>query len=183
MTTATETSWASTRTKYSVVFGAPPQPLDDNDIAAVFRNHPFDVISELERLAQSFTAGKVHSPWRALCSKLDKIAGDHDHVNVTGELRVRQAEAWIRNAGLYCPSDGHDSPDTSRELFDALFDATSALLAGLEAELGPRMLALWRAERGRAAAAGADYLARAARNRVGKDRDPSKPFYASREAT
>jgi hypothetical protein len=139
--TAELTSWASTRTKYTAAFGSPPQPLDDNDISTVFRKHPFDVIAELERIANAYTAGRIHSPWRALASKLDKIAGDHDHVDVHAQLRVRQAEAWIRNAGLYAP--------TEAEVRHELFHSTSALLAGLEHELGDRMTELWRHEQPR----------------------------------
>lgn len=140
MTTNTLTSWAEVRAKYSATFGNPPQPMDDNDIAAVFREHPLDVITELERIAKSFTAGKLHSPWRALASKLDRISGDHDHVDITRDIRIRQAEAWIRNAGVYCLDES--------EVVDELFNS-QGLLAGLEPEFRTRMLALWRTEKPR----------------------------------
>lgn len=157
MSKNTLTSWAEVRTKYSATFGAPPTPIDDNDIGACFRQHPLDVVGELERIAKSYAAGKLHSPWRALASKLDRISGDHDHVDVTRDIRVRQAEAWIRNAGVYVVVEA--------EVVDELFNSRG-LLAGLEPDLGEHMLALWRRERPRGEASEADSLERATRLRA-----------------
>ncbi len=160
--TENELSWASTRTKYSVLFGAEPAFVDANDIGALFRKHPAAVIAELDRAAKSHAAGKLHSPWRAVHKTLDRISGDHEHVDVNSDLRVRQAESWIRNAGIYC---------TETEVVDELFSDrgggkgySGGLLRGLQDQLGERMLTLWRQEQPRGAAADAEFRARAKRN-------------------
>ncbi len=159
-----ETTWASTREKYTRIFEAPPGFTDENDIAATFRNHPHDVITELDRIAQGFANGRLHSPWRVMARKLDKIAGDHDHIDINSGLRIRQAEAWIRNAGVHCA--------TEAEIRSELFHATSALLAGLEAELGNQMITLWKAERARGEYAEQEFLERAERIRRSRVGEP-----------
>lgn len=155
-------SWASTREKYSGIFGAPPDWQADNDIGTMFRQHPLAILTELERIAKGFADGKIHTPWKLMSRSLDKISGDQAHVDITRDLRIRQAQAWIRNAGVYC---------TESEVIEELFSErgggkgyTGGLLCGLQDELGPSMIDLWRAERPRGEAAEAEFLARAARN-------------------
>jgi len=169
-----ELSWATTRAKYTALFNAPPQPLDDNDISTVFRKHPLDIIAELERIAKAYAAGKLHSPWRALAAKLDRIVGDHDHVDINSELRIRQAEAWILNAGMFAP--------TEAEVIDELFHSTSALLAGLEAQLGERMLALWRENRPRGEQTERDFEQRGEEHRISRGL-PTLEEYARRRGS
>lgn len=151
-------SWHSTREKFTRIYGAPPDWQADNDIGTMFRQHPLAVIAELERIAQGYAAGKIHTPWKLMARSLDKIAGDRDHIDVNGDLRIRQAEAWIRNAGVHCLNE--------TEIRDELFHATGALLPGLEDSLADRMITLWEHERPRGEAADSEFLARAQRNKT-----------------
>lgn len=155
------TTWAIERQKATQLFGGTtPYATDDHDIAAVFAQHPAQVLAEIARIADAYTQGKVHTPWRALHSRLERIRADAQPVSLSNDSRVRLAETWIRNAGLYCP--------TEADAADALF-SPSGLLAGQDATHGDRMRALWRTEQPRAQQSAIDLEKRAARWKQGQE--------------
>lgn len=169
-----KTSWAQEREKATRLFGdATPYEKDDAAIADAFNRHPAAVLAEIARVAQAYADGKIHTPWRALTSRLPRIEQDHHTVDLTTDLRIRQAEAFIRNAGIYCP--------TETEIRNELFHDSSALLASLEDELADRMLALWHHEQPRAHHAEADRTARAERWKQAHDRLETAPDFGTAE--
>jgi hypothetical protein len=74
-------------------------------------------------------------------------------------LKVRQAERWITNAGIFCP--------TAQEVLDELFYGPSSLLRYYRADdaLRGRMVTLWKLERPYGEQTEQEFLERAARNR------------------
>lgn len=154
------TTWAIERERATELFDATPYDADDAEIANVFNQHPAAVIAEITRIADAYQNGKIHSPWRALKSRLPRITNDARPIHLTQDLRVRQAENWIRNAGHYCPSEA--------EILDELF-SSRGLLAGQQDAFADRMLSLWRNEQARTELAAIDLETRAAQWKQGQE--------------
>lgn len=74
-------------------------------------------------------------------------------------LKIRQAEKWITNAGMFCP--------TAQEVLDELFYGPSSLLRHYRNDdaLRERMVTLWKLERPYGEQTEQEFLERAARNK------------------
>jgi hypothetical protein len=144
-------SWADVREQGRLAFGGQtPGSSLEAQLVARFEEHPGEMVAVISRLGDKFAAGRVHSPWPIVLRELDQQA---PRLRVVAdpaadlERRTRLAEAWIRNAGLYSP--------TEAELVDALFGAHGQLRAwSTHTELRARMVATWQHERRRLEQAG-----------------------------
>jgi hypothetical protein len=113
----TEYDWATIRTTAIRRLGETPNAPTEHDITEAFLENPALVVSVIEAVTAEKAAGaSMRSAWaiirhRTTTSPAEPIvATDHRE----RDLRTRQAEAWIRNAGLYI--------DLERELVSELFD-------------------------------------------------------------
>lgn len=141
MTTVTEYVWSDTYTRAVHLFdGQTPGRDLEASLVEQFERQPEAVIAAVEKLGERFAAGRVRSPWPLVLRELDQV--DRASIRADGKaeraLRVRQAEAWIRNAGLHAP--------TEAECVDELFESRQALLTPWAADdvLRQRMCSLWR---------------------------------------
>lgn len=133
--------WADTYTTAVHAFdGQTPGRELEAQIIERFEASPEAVIAAIDKLAERFQAGKVHTPWPLVLRESADV--DRTHIIADGraerERSIRQAEAWIRNAGLHCP--------TLDDIQHELFEARQALLAPWRHDelLQQRMATLWR---------------------------------------
>src|SRR5690242_12412177 len=108
----TETfQWANVRLELVNGFGDDyPTPRQEERILEAFTEHPQAVISAGRRLTERRKNGKARNPWQLLMldaetilEKAPEVKADAGHAR---EVAVRNAEAWIRNAGVYVDREG-----------------------------------------------------------------------------
>src|SRR6266536_1553319 len=144
-----EYSWAEVRERAVSAFGGgyPDAELEE-ELIEVFRGRPAFVVDAVEKVIAGVQAGRVHSPWPLLRKMLERSLVD---VVVSDErereLRTRQAEEWLRTAGMYV--------DREEEIVESLFGAYGGFggrgqslraWAGDEA-LRTHLLGVWREAR------------------------------------
>jgi hypothetical protein len=150
-------TWDDLRDEASKAFGETPGPRLEEELQRLHAQRPQHVESTIRRITQRFTEGStIRSPWAVVAHELD-----HAPQPLTSspsdtkerELRIRQAEAFIRNAGLYI--------DLERELVSELFDEGGMLHPWRTEALEQRMVELWETHRPRGETAEADAERRA----------------------
>lgn len=132
----------------------------ENALMQAYEQRPDAVTAILEKAADRYGAGKAHSPWGLVKSELEHDARranlrpvEHD---ADRETQTRLAETYIRNAGLYLP--------TELELTDDLMGDHGRLRAwAKDGTLTGRMTALWQAQQPRREQAERDATSRAER--------------------
>jgi hypothetical protein len=152
----TEYDWATIRTTAIRRLGETPNAPTEHDITEAFLENPALVVSVIEAVTAEKAAGaSMRSAWaiirhRTTTSPAEPIvATDHRE----RDLRTRQAEAWIRNAGLYI--------DLERELVSELFDEGGMLHPWRTEALEAKMADVWATHRPRGETAEADCERRA----------------------
>jgi hypothetical protein len=177
----TETfEWGAVRQKAVAGFGGEtPSAQLEQDVIQHFLEDPLLVIEEIGRVAAEMAAGRdIRSGWAILKSRLDRAAaqpGSEITAEDTGrkakverEKRIRNAERWIRNAGIHF--------DRAREVEDELFGDVGKLRAYAEDDqLRQRLLDLWRQERPRGVRTEVEAAQRAERWKAGQTRLKSEP--------
>jgi hypothetical protein len=150
-------TWDDLRDEASQAFGETPGPNLEAELQRLHAQRPQHVESTIRRITTRFTEGStIRSPWAVVAHELE-----HAPAPLTTspsdtrerDLRIRQAEAWIRNAGLYC--------DLEREMISELFDPGGMLHPWRTIALEQRMAELWNNERPRGIAAEEDAIRRA----------------------
>jgi hypothetical protein len=138
-------TWDDLRDEASAAFGETPGPRLDEELQRLHAQRPQHVESTIRRITQRFTSGSsIRSPWAVVAHELE-----HAPTPLTQspsdtkerDLRIRQAEAFIRNAGLYL--------DLERELTSELFDEGGMLHPWRTPQLEQRMVELWETHRPR----------------------------------
>jgi hypothetical protein len=149
--------WEDIRDQASQAFGETPGPNLEFRLIEAFETRPHHVISTIERITSRVTAGSpIKSPWAIVGHELDnapKPLTKNPSDTKERDLRIRQSEAWIRNAGLYI--------DVERELVSELFDEGGQLHPWRSDQLEARMVVLWENERPRGEQAERDTVSRA----------------------
>ena len=154
-----EWSWLETREKAIRLFGGElPKGETEQEVIDAFTDRPVLVDRLIREVAEAKKAGRARSGWAVLRSRLNAIASGLDIVvtdrNERG-LALRQAEQWVRNAGLYF--------DREDEFEDELFGDGGMLRAfRTDDELRTHLIDLWRSERPRGKQAEDDAEERAA---------------------
>lgn len=165
MVNTNEIHWADIYDKAVTSFGGstPGQQLEA-DILTHFREHPAATQAAITKIADRFTAGKIHSPWPLVLRELDRddnrdgITARDDHERQTA---IRLTEIYITNAGLYLP--------TEAEVIDDTFGDHGRLKQWADdPDLQERIVQHWRDQQPRAEAAIADSLERAAKFNAGR---------------
>ena len=151
----TETiEWEAVRAKAVRGFaGELPRADTESAIIDVFEVMPEAVLAAIVDCTELKAEGKIRSGWAVLHKRLEDALEPGRNVTATlGQdraLRVRQAEAWIRTAGLHCL----DEAEVVHELYEARSNghrnSSQALLAPWrdDEQLRERIVALWRSER------------------------------------
>lgn len=121
-----------------------------------FATAPTAVKQAIDKLTRRYQDGKIRSPWPLILRELERdqtrdiTATD----NAEKALQTRLAETYIRNAGLYLP--------TETELIDDLFGPHGRLRAWThDTQLQARMTTLWQDQQPRAQQAEHDVTERA----------------------
>lgn len=150
---SSEYVWSDVRERAIRLFGhqAPGAELEA-EVVAVFEEMPALVAGTIDAVATEYAAGRVHSPWAVLRSRL-RDPGPVRDVTATDESEleraIERAENRLHNIGAHLDSER----EVLRELFEAPGERCGPLLgrwAG-DAELEARMLSCWRDVRGAAA--------------------------------
>jgi hypothetical protein len=152
----TDYDWAQIRTTAIRRLGETPNAPIEHDITETFKDNPQLVSSVIDAvIAEKASGVSFRSAWAVIRyrSKTNPaepiVATDHRE----RDLRTRQSEAWIRNAGLYI--------DVERELVSELFDEGGMLHPWRSEALEARMVTLWENERPRGQQAERDVITRA----------------------
>jgi hypothetical protein len=182
MARMTAYDWATIRTTAIRKLGETPNAPTEHDITETFKDNPQLVSSVIDAvIAEKASGVSFRSAWaiirhRTTTSPAEPIvATDHRE----RDLRTRQAEAWIRNAGLYI--------DIERELVSELFDEGGQLHPWRSDTLEQRMVDHWRTHRPRGETAETDYERRALervalRSRLAAAKAEAKPTAPEPEA-
>jgi hypothetical protein len=150
----TEHDWATIRTLGIRKLGETLGPKLEDDLVKAFKENPTHVEQVIRTVIAEREAGATIG-WAVIRHRIQKqpepiTASDTKE----RDLRIRQSEAWIRNAGLYI--------DLQRELISELFDEGGQLHPWRTPQLEQRMTALWENERPRGQAAEQAHEQRAA---------------------
>jgi hypothetical protein len=139
----TEYDWTEIRTKAIRRLGVTPGAQLEADLIEAFKDEPVQVTQIIDAvIAERDAGGKMDSPWAVIRYR----ARQHpEPVTATDTkertLRIKQAEAFIRNAGLYI--------DLERELVSELFDEGGMLHPWRTDTLEARMVDHWTTHRPR----------------------------------
>jgi hypothetical protein len=140
----TDYDWAQIRTTAIRRLGETPNAPIEHDITETFKDNPQLVSSVIDAvIAEKASGVSFRSAWAVIRyrSKTNPaepiVATDHRE----RDLRTRQSEAWIRNAGLYI--------DVERELVSELFDDGGMLHPWRSEALEQRMVDHWQTHRPR----------------------------------
>ncbi len=136
-------TWGETRDQAIHDFaGEMPNAETEEAILAIFRETPQHVIDTLTEVATAKKTGKARSGWAVTKKRLTTPRLLDVTVTDTGERlkQLRQAEAWIRNAGGYI--------DRESEIIEELFDEHLGNLRHWP-DLQPTIIALWHEQRHR----------------------------------
>jgi hypothetical protein len=139
----TDYDWIQIRTLAITRFGETPGRELEAEIIQAFERAPGHVAAILDTIAAEHNAGaSFRSPWaiaraRARLQPEPRIIAD----TTERDRRIAQAEAWIRNAGLYL--------DRRTELTRELFGPQGKLRDWFTLDLASRMTAYWRHNRPR----------------------------------
>lgn len=152
-------TWHDLREQGRLAFGGqtPGRNLEA-DLVERFEQHPGDMQAAVVKLGAKFAAGKVHTPWPLVLKELEQGGTVHVLADTSADVdrQARLAEAWVRNAGLYEP--------TEESLLAALFDPGGRLHPWTADEaLRARMVACWEREAPRGLRADREKLGRAER--------------------
>ncbi len=99
-------TWAATRTNTIDRFnGQTPRPKDEAPIIDVFEQHPALVLRAIDETEAALNAGKITWAWSILRARLERstTAFRDATADTSSERtrRIRNAEAWIHNAGIH----------------------------------------------------------------------------------
>jgi hypothetical protein len=136
--------WATIRTNAIRRLGETPNAPTEHDITETFKDNPQLVSSVIDAvIAEKASGVSFRSAWaviryRSKTNPAEPIVATDHHER---DLRTRQAEAWIRNAGLYI--------DLERELVSELFDEGGMLHPWRSEALEQRMVDHWTTHRPR----------------------------------
>jgi hypothetical protein len=155
-TPMTDYDWAQIRTTAIRKLGETPNAPTEHDITETFKDNPQLVSSVIDAvIAEKASGVSFRSAWaviryRSKTNPAEPIVATDHHER---DLRTRQAEAWIRNAGLYI--------DLERELVSELFDEGGQLHPWRSDTLEAKLVAVWETHRPRGETAEADCERRA----------------------
>jgi hypothetical protein len=152
----TDYRWDEIRAKAIRQLGETPAGPTEADIIKAFKDNPRHVIAVIEGVTAERASGVVlRSAWAVI--RYRTTTSPSEEVIATDQtdraLRSKQAEAWIRNAGVYI--------DRESELLSELFAEGGMLHPYRTDELEERMAALWHEQRPRGETAEADCERRA----------------------
>ena len=117
--------WATIRADAIARFGgdAPRAELEQR-IIDVFEKQPQLVVLAIDKIADSYHAGRVRSPWAVLGTHIERAAEPGADIQATDttdkQKRIQRAEQWIRAAGIHF--------DREAEILLELFGSESAQL-------------------------------------------------------
>lgn len=160
----TDLAWTAVRADTIDRFhGQTPRPEDEAPIIDVFEQHPQLVLRAIDETAKALDDGKVTWAWSVLRARLERgtTAIREATADTSNERarRIRNAENWIRNAGIHYDLDR----DIEAELFGD--DITRGRLHDYrnDQQLRTRLLELWHQQRPRGIQAERDHLEWAAK--------------------
>ena len=152
----TEHHWDPLRTRAIRQLGESPNAPTEQDIIEAFKENPRHVTAVIEAVTAERASGVVlRSAWAVIRYRTktnpteDVVATDQSEKT----LRVKQAEAFIRNAGVYL--------ERENELLDEFFGDLGSLRDWKDQGLEERMAALWHEQRPRGEQAETDAWKRA----------------------
>lgn len=150
--------WSAVRIETIRVFGETPYGDLEQEVIDFFDKNPLTTLSYISHIQKAMERGQsIRSPWALLRSMIRSSPEDVSDASVVvvdqgrREKRVKAAQAWIRNAGLYCESPD----DILSELFEHGLLQEWAYDAGLQAD----MVRYWESLRPRGQQAEAEQLA------------------------
>jgi hypothetical protein len=170
-----ELTWANVYDQAVAGFGGQtPGRVLEAEIVEIFLERPADVRAAIAKVTARFASGHVHTPWPVVRRELEQGARRHEIVaddDSQRRLAERKAELYVRNAGLYLP--------TEDELLDELFGKVGLLRVWEDdGELHRRMIELWLEHRPRGERAEAEAEARGLQHAVARPRPPAAPASA-----
>ena len=139
-----EYSWIALREEAIAAFGDTPGAAMEQAIVDAFEQRPRLVAEAIASVGKQVKDGKARSGWAVLRSRVQGAVRQGEDVVASGKdergLHIRQAEAWIKNAGLHL--------DRESELIDSLFGDFGILRAHAGDDvLRRQMLTRWRERR------------------------------------
>lgn len=148
--------WSSVRDGAISLFnGERPLQASEDDIIAVFKTHPQEVIHAINEVAQQVNNGQARSGWGVLRHRVKGIAAKAQrnataHLGPSREAALARAQQYMRAAGMFLP--------TEAEVIEDLFGDRGQLEPF--PELQDEMLALWRELRPKVAQSEQDAIKR-----------------------
>lgn len=144
---ATEITWADLYDQAVESFGGTtPGATLEQQLLDHFRRHPAAVQAAIQKLADRYAQGKIHSPWPIVLTELQR---EDQRTTITASIdrerdqAIRLAELYITNAGLYIP--------TEQDLLDDTFGPHGRLRQWADDQpLRERILDHWRQQADRA---------------------------------
>lgn len=92
--------------------GDTPSAHLEQELLDAFNQRPQAVANAITKIGKAYANGKIHSPWGALKAEIPKQLEHNQQPNAGAERerRIRNAEQWLRNAGLHYPTwnETHD---------------------------------------------------------------------------
>lgn len=140
----TEFDWQQIRDDAIAIFADAPSAQLEQELVEHFTERPSHTAQVIARIGKQVQAGKVRSGWAVVRKELNSAPGPNIRATdeAERERRIRNAETWIRNAGLYL--------DRQQDLEDELFGDRGTLRDYAKDDtLRARMVDYWRTHRPR----------------------------------